>query len=57
MGELKKETRGGKRTGSGAKPQYEGPTETIAFRVPITHSGRIQVMVNNYLKELKIKPQ
>jgi hypothetical protein len=48
---------GSRNPGAGRSKEYEGPTETIAFRVPITHSGRIRVMVNNYLKELKIKPQ
>ena len=32
----KKETRGGTRQGSGAKPKYNEPTKTIAFRVPVS---------------------
>ena len=39
--------------GAGRKAKYEGPTETIAFRVPVSHKGKITVMVQNYLKEIK----
>jgi hypothetical protein len=44
---------GSRNPGAGRKAKYEGPTETIAFRVPVSHKARITVIVRNYLKEIK----
>jgi len=46
-----KETRGGTRKGSGAKPKYNEPTKTIAFRVPISKANEIKRIVKLKLKE------
>lgn len=50
---MKKENRGGKRKGSGPKLKYGEPTNTIAFRVPVSHIPKITEIVNNYLAKLK----
>lgn len=34
--EIEKENRGGNRENSGAKPKYNEPTKTTAFRIPIS---------------------
>ncbi len=44
--ETKKETRGGTRKGSGAKPKYIEPTKTVAFRVPVSMVDEIKHLVN-----------
>ncbi len=50
----KKPTRGGTRKGAGAKPKYNEPTTTIAFRVPVSKVERIKQLVKiqliQYLK-------
>jgi hypothetical protein len=48
----KKETRGGTRQGSGAKPKYNEPTKTIAFRVPISKIEAIKKMVTAELQTM-----
>jgi len=49
-----KPTRGGTRKGAGAKPKYNEPTTTIAFRVPISKVADIKLLVkNNLIKYLK----
>ena len=47
----KKETRGGTRQGSGAKPKYKEPTKTIAFRVPLSKESEIKSIVKLKLAE------
>ena len=44
---LKKEKRGGKRKGSGAKPKYNEPTKTIAFRVPESKVDEVKEIITN----------
>lgn len=41
---------GGKRPGSGRKPRYDEPTDTIAFRVPVSKIEAIKRLVADYLK-------
>jgi hypothetical protein len=45
---------GGSRKGSGAKPKYNEPTTTIAFRAPISKIGELKDMVNAKLSEWSI---
>jgi len=52
---MEKTNRGGKRQGSGAKPQYNEKTTTIAFRCPISKVDELKVLVNSKLTEWKIK--
>jgi hypothetical protein len=47
----KKETRGGTRQGSGAKPKYSEQTKTIAFRCPISKIDEIKSLVKSKLLE------
>jgi len=49
--ENKKETRGGSRLGSGAKPKYGEQTTTIAFRVPVSKVNEIKKMVKRKIAE------
>ena len=42
---MKKPTHGGARTGAGAKPKYNEPTTTIAFRVPISKKQEVYSLV------------
>ncbi len=51
----KKETRGGTRQGSGAKPKYNEPTKTIAFRVPQSKIDEIKLIVKTKLSEWVLK--
>lgn len=44
---------GGKRKGSGKKPQYTEPTTTIAFRVPESKVKEVRALVNVKLNEWK----
>lgn len=39
--------------GGGRKPEYNEPTDTIAFRVPISHKDSIKRIVKEYLNKLK----
>ena len=50
----KKEKRGGKRTNSGAKPKYNEPTTTIAFRVPTSKVNEVKELVKTLLNSYKI---
>ena len=45
---------GGIRKGSGAKPKYNEPTTTIAFRVPESKVDELKDMVNAKLSEWSI---
>jgi hypothetical protein len=51
----KKETRGGTRSGSGAKPKYNEPTTTIAFRCPISKVDELKKVINTKLAKWAIK--
>jgi len=45
---------GGQRKNCGAKPKYNEPTTTIAFRVPVSKVEEIKSLVkNNLIKYLK----
>ena len=45
---------GGTRKGSGAKPKYNEPTTTIAFRVPVSKVDELKDMVNTKLSEWSV---
>ena len=42
--------RGGKREGAGAKPKYNEPTKTTAFRVPISKIDEVKKLVREFLE-------
>lgn len=48
----KKETRGGTRQRSGAKPKYLEQTDVISFRCPISAIPEIRQLVKKKLSEL-----
>jgi hypothetical protein len=52
--ELKKQ-RGGTRQGSGAKPKYNEPTKTVAFRCPLSKVEELKTNVKSQLSEWCIK--
>ena len=45
----KKETRGGTRQGSGAKPKYNEQTKTVAFRCPLSKVDELKLLVKSKL--------
>jgi hypothetical protein len=47
----KKETRGGTRQGSGAKPKYNEQTKTISFRCPLSKVDELKLVVKSKLFE------
>jgi hypothetical protein len=47
----KKETRGGTRQGSGAKPKYNEQTKTISFRCPMSKIDELKLVVKSRLLE------
>jgi len=47
----KKETRGGIRLGSGAKPKYNEGTTTFGVRCPISKVDELKVTIKNKLNE------
>jgi len=49
------EKRGGKREGAGAKPKYNEPTKTTAFRIPISKVDEVKKIVSDYLNSLGCK--
>jgi hypothetical protein len=51
---VKKETRGGSRHGSGAKPKYNEPTKTVAFRCPESKVQELKLIVNQKLLNWQI---
>jgi len=51
----KKETRGGVRQGSGAKPKYSEKTKTVSFRCPLSKVDDIKIFVNSKLLDWSIK--
>lgn len=52
---FKKETRGGTRQGSGAKPKYNEETKTVAFRCPLSKVDELRVVVKSKLSEWSVK--
>ena len=52
---MKKKTMGGTRHGSGAKPKYNEPTKTIAFRVPISKIDEIKQTVKSMIESWSLK--
>jgi len=50
-----KETRGGIRQGSGAKPKYSEQTKTIAFRCPISKVDELKLIFKSKLSEWSVK--
>ena len=53
----KKETRGGTRQGSGAKPKYNEQTKTVAFRCPLSKVNELKLVVKSKLSEWSVKQQ
>jgi len=51
----KKETRGGTRKGSGAKPKYNEQTKTIAFRIPISRIEHVKSLLKTLLDGWAVK--
>jgi hypothetical protein len=51
----KKETRGGTRKGSGAKPKYSEQTKTVAFRCPMSKVDELKIIVKSKLSEWSVK--
>ena len=51
----KKETRGGTRQGSGAKPKYNEETKTVAFRCPLSKVDELKLVVKSKLSEWSVK--
>jgi len=47
----KKETRGGARQGSGAKPKYNEQTKTVAFRCPFSKVDELKNIIKCKLLE------
>lgn len=52
---ITKPKQGGSRQGSGAKPKYNEPTTTIAFRVPKSKAEELKELVKSKLKEYELK--
>lgn len=46
-----KSNKGGKRNGAGRKPEYNEPTTTVSFRVPVSKVDGINSIVNEKLSE------
>jgi hypothetical protein len=51
----KKETRGGTRQGSGAKPKYSEQTKTVAFRCPFSKIDELKFIAKSKLSEWLVK--
>jgi hypothetical protein len=51
----KKETRGGTRKDSGAKPKYNELTKTVAFRCPMSKINELKLIVKTKLSEWSVK--
>jgi hypothetical protein len=52
---MKKHKQGGKRLGAGAKPKYNEPTKTIAFRVPVSKIEHIKSLIKTLLDGWAVK--
>lgn len=50
-----KTKKGGKRKGSGAKPRYNEPTKTIAFRVPVSRIEHVKSLLKTLLDGWAVK--
>ena len=46
---LSKPQHGGKRLNAGAKPKYNEPTKTTAFRIPISKIDEVKKLVRDFL--------
>lgn len=46
---MKQPTRGGARRNAGAKPKYNEPTKTTAFRIPISKIEEVKSLVRVFL--------
>lgn len=53
--DLNKNTKGGARQGSGAKPKYSEQTKTVAFRCPLSKVDEMKFIVKSKLSEWAIK--
>ena len=51
----KKEKRGGTRKNAGAKSKYGEPTETIAFRVPVSRIEHVKSLLKTLLDGWAVK--
>ena len=51
----RKETRGGTRQGSGAKPKYNEETKTVAFRCPLSKVDELKIILKSKLSEWSVK--
>ena len=49
---MNNQTRGGSRRNAGAKPKYNEPTKTTAFRIPISKVDEVKKIVRGYLNSL-----
>ena len=49
-----KETRGGTRQGSGAKPKYNEQTKTVAFRCPLSKVEELKTLIRSKLSEWRL---
>ncbi len=50
--EQSNQNRGGARRNAGAKPKYNEPTKTTAFRIPISKVDEVKKIVRDYLNSL-----
>ncbi len=50
-----KETRGGARRNSGAKPKYNEQTKTVSFRCPLSKIDELKLIVKSKLSEWSVK--
>lgn len=50
-----KTKKGGARQGSGAKPKYDEPTKTIAFRVPVSKIDHVKSLLKTLLDGWAVK--
>jgi len=52
---IKQKKSGGRRINSGAKPKYNEPTTTIAFRCPLSKVDELKLVVKSKLSEWSVK--
>ena len=53
----KKGTRGGSRKNAGAKPKYNEPTKTVAFRCPVSKVNEVKTVIKTKLAQWQITQQ
>jgi hypothetical protein len=46
---------GGSRKNAGAKPKYNEPTKTVAFRCPLSKVDELKIVVKSKLSEWSVK--